>query len=121
MHARDIVAQALEAFNRHDLDQLMTYFAPGYHLVVHSKTPFELTSADQARAVFAAEFAEAPDRRSEINKLIESGPYVVALVHDILTHPQLGPLDVPVAMVFEVRDGLIAGCEYYQDTAFWMP
>jgi ketosteroid isomerase-like protein len=121
MDPKSTVSAALAAFNTHDLDRLMGYFAPDYHLVVHARQPFTLNSRDEARAVFAAEFAEAPDRRSEIDRLIADGTFVVVQCRDVLTHPTLGRLTVPIAMVFEVRDGVIVGCDYYQDPSFWLP
>lgn len=121
MDPKEVVAAALGAFNDHDLDRLMAFFASDYRLTVHNRAELRLDSREAARAVFAAEFAEAPDRMSRIERLLADGPFVTVQCRDQLTHPQLGRLDVPVAMIFEVRNGQIAGCDYYQDAAYWSP
>lgn len=99
----------------------MSHFDANYTLDTFGKAPQHIPNRDVARAVFAAEFDEARDRHSEIGRILQDGGSVVVQCRDQLTHPQLGPLDIPTFMIFEVENGLITHCDYYQDSAFWLP
>src|SRR5438046_817861 len=121
MEPREIVRSALDAFNAHDLDRLLSHFDANYTLDTFGKTPQHIPNREIARAVFTTDFEEARDRHTEVIRLLQDGKSVTVQCRDQLTHPLLGPLDIPTFMIFEVENGLITHCDYYQDSAFWAP
>src|SRR5689334_4202783 len=87
MEPRELVRSALDAFNDHDLERLMSHFHPDYTLDTFGKTPMHIPNRDVARAVFAAEYDEARDRHTEIQRILQDGNSVLVQCRDQLTHP----------------------------------
>jgi ketosteroid isomerase-like protein len=109
--AEQIVRASVEAYNRHDLDGCIAFLAPGatWELVGMGGPPL---TPEELRILFWQYILR--DVRIEIRGLTAMGDCVAAeYIQSYLDDDQQRRLSAPLAIFYEVRDGLIARARAY--------
>jgi limonene-1,2-epoxide hydrolase len=110
-----IVRNMLAAFGRRDLEAVMAAFAP--NAVYHNVPVAPIQGAAGIRQIFTA-FLEAMESLDlEVVHLAAQGPMVLTERVDHFLMRTGARFDLPVAGVFEVRDGAIIAFRDYFDLA----
>ena len=105
-----VVQAQLEAYNRGDLDAFMETFDQN---VVFKDAQGEISMQgwDAVKERYKAYFEASPDLHSDIQKRIVQGNYVID--HEHITGRYGNPEIYELVLVFEVRQGKIAGVTVY--------
>lgn len=115
--AEQIVTRFCDSWKRRDADELMTFFTDD---AVYHNVPLDPAVGPEAiRATIDLFIGMAPEIRFEITRQLAAGDVVMNERVDYLT---VGDKTValPVAGVFEVRDGKISVWRDYFDMATFM-
>lgn len=110
-----IVRDFLGAWPRRDLDELMSFFAP--NAVYHNVPVDPVVDAAAIRATFAGFLAAMPGIVLDVVNLAANGSLVLAERIDRFVMPSGHRFNLPVAGVFEVRDGKIVAFRDYFNLA----
>ena len=110
-----IVRDFLGAWPRRDLDELMSFFAPG--AVYHNVPVAPCVGAAAIRDAFAGFLATMPGIALDVVELVAAGPLVMAERVDRFVMPNGHRFDLPVTGVFEVQGGKIVAFRDYFDLA----
>lgn len=110
----EIIRQANEAFNAHDLERWVSYFDPDVQLVDHQGAVAEESASgiDEVRRVAEGWVEAFPDFRMETSQFIDTGSRVVCVTHWQGAGAGSGlPFSTHAAEIFEVRNGEIVNAE----------
>jgi ketosteroid isomerase-like protein len=110
----EIVRQASEAFNAHDMERWMSFADPKCEFVDHMAAPAEESGAgiDEIRRLVEGWFETFPDFRAETSEFIDAGDRVVCITHWQGTGKGSGlPYSQHAAEIFTVRDDKIVHAE----------
>ena len=112
----DILERFLAAFNAHDLDAIMRFFADDCELFMpRGKEPWgtRYTGKDAVRAGLATRFASIPDVHYGDDRHIVAGDLAVSTWLLTGTAPTGEPIRVRGVDLLEFRDGLIVKKDSY--------
>lgn len=103
-----VVAQQLEAYNRHDLDAFMACYSPDA-LIEDGRSGVIASDLASIRSRYARRFADNPDLRSTLLNRIEVGAYVID--DEFLTGFADGS-EQHVVLVYRIENDLIASVRF---------
>ena len=101
-----VVERAVAAFNAHDVEALMSVYAPdaeSYRLAAGDSAGRGPFSREKLRASYAGFFKEFPKHRGKTLATIVNGPYVVKQFADEAGVPK----NTQLIFIYEVRAGKI--------------
>jgi ketosteroid isomerase-like protein len=112
-----LVARLYEAFKRRDMPTIFGLLAPDVEIFQASEVPWGGTyQGHDGVMAFFAKLVQSVTSAITLERFIDAGDQVVAIGRNRGTVNANGAvLDVAVAHVWTVRDGLIARVEYYVD------
>ena len=108
----DVLRAVLDAFNRHDLDAIMAFFADDAEY--HNIPVDPVKGADAIRTTIAGFTTGVESVVFEMRHIAAAGDVVLTERVDVFTFPN-GRIALPVSGTFEVRDGKIAAWRDYFD------
>ena len=112
-----VVLEFCEACSRRDVDELLGFFTPD---AVYHNIPFApAIGHDAIRAVLEMFLPGSPEVRFDVTHLGSNGPVVFTERVDHLSFNGVA-VALPVAGVFEVRDGKLAAWRDYFDVQMLM-
>jgi len=110
-----VVQGHLDAFNRHDAEDLLSWVSPAVEWVnvQGSITSVEVRGREMLRDYMATYFEAQPTVRSEIEEAVVTGDYVAVRERASWTAPDGEEHSQASLGVYNVRDGLIQRVWYY--------
>jgi limonene-1,2-epoxide hydrolase len=111
-----LVTDFCDAWSRRDVDELLTFFTPD--AVYHNMPMDPVTGIDQIRNVLALFVPTSTEIEWTVHAIASSGDLVFTERTDRFVMGERS-VDLPVAGVFEIRDGKIAKWRDYFDMAKW--
>lgn len=110
-----IVRDFLAAWPRRNLDELVAPFAP--HAVYHNVPVAPVEGIEAIRATFAGFLETMPSIALDLVEIAANGSMVLTERVDRFVMPNGHAFELPVAGVFQVRDGKIVSFRDYFDLA----
>lgn len=110
-----VVQGHVDAFNRHDAEDLLSWVSPAVEWVnvQGSITSVEVRGREMLRDYMATYFEAQPTVRSEIEEAVVTGDYVAVRERASWTAPDGEERSQASLGVYHVRDGLIQRVWYY--------
>jgi limonene-1,2-epoxide hydrolase len=115
--AEAIVNRFMAAWTRRNLDELSSFFTDD--IVCHNIPMAPARGLAELRALFASFLDAADTIEIRVLNSASSGNFVFNERIDVFTRGPNRRLELPVAGVFELRDGRIARWREYFDLASW--
>ena len=122
------IRHIFDSFNRHDLDQAVTYVTDDFELI-DFVAGLTLQGPEGLRQWFQGFLTALPDANAELTNLIDAGDWLFSEHTGRGTHtgPLISPageipptgrsIEIQVAEVYEMRDGKLARMRAYYDSA----
>jgi ketosteroid isomerase-like protein len=113
----EIVEKVYDAFRRRDIAQVFSLLAPDVTIYQSSEIPWggSYTGHEEAAAFFG-KLAQTITSAVTLERFVDAGDHVVAIGHTRGTTNAGGnAFDVPIAHVWQIRDGLVASVRFYID------
>jgi ketosteroid isomerase-like protein len=111
--ARDIFQRLVAAQNRHDVDALVSCFAPDYSSEQPAHPDRAFSGSEQVRKNWTAMFAGVPDFRAELIDSAREGPTAWGEFEWRGTKTDGSPLLSRGVIICTVRDGRLAAARLY--------
>lgn len=110
-----VVHGHVDAFNRHDAEDLLSWVSPAVEWVTvrGSITSVEVRGREMLRDYMATYFEAQPTVRSEIEEAVVTGDFVAVRERASWTAPDGEDRSQAALAVYHVRDGLIQRVWYY--------
>lgn len=113
----EIVQQVYEAFRRRDIAEVFSLLAPDVAIYQSHEIPWGGSyQGHEEAAAFFGKLAQTITSAVTLERFVDAGDHVVAIGHTRGTMNVGGKaFDVPIAHVWHLRDGLVAGVQFYID------
>ena len=113
--SRDAVVEDLfEAFNEHDVDKLMTFYADD--VIVHGPESCEPKVGKEAvRASYTEMFEQIPDVHDEVDLIVTQGD-MTAVTFTASSNIPGYEFEMPIAVFFKMEDGLVVEDRVFFDS-----